>query len=132
MVDQLSQGWDKIVGSARSAAVQLHVRSAINPMLWESALVSLPCFGFSYLFKSDAVLSDALLVVGTLPILAAVGGYIYFSIVAPERLQSEDYQLKHEALEIIKQKGTDIEVLPSSIEAISDPAVRSSRPREGR
>jgi hypothetical protein len=41
---------------------------------------------------------------------------------APEKLQSEDYQIRHETLELIKQKGTSLEISPTSLTVIANPA----------
>jgi hypothetical protein len=59
--------------------------------------------------------------VGSAPVVATVIGFFYFMIFSPEKLQSEEYQLRHETIELIKQKGSSIEVSPSSLEAIANP-----------
>jgi hypothetical protein len=51
---------------------------------------------------------------------------IYFSIFRPEKLQSEDYQLKNSAIELIRQKGASVAVIPSSLEAITNPSQNNS------
>lgn len=115
------QFFESVASSAHSAASRLRVRSAINPMLWLCAITSLPCFGLAYLVRGTEPLATILLWLGASPIFAAIVGFLYFMIYAPEKLQSEEYQLRHETLELIRQKGSSVEISPSSLEAIMNP-----------
>jgi hypothetical protein len=45
---------------------------------------------------------------------------------APDKLLSEEYQLRHEAFQLILQKGSDFPVSPSSLEAIANPTVHKN------
>jgi hypothetical protein len=47
---------------------------------------------------------------------------VYFAIKKPDRLQSEDYLIRHEALEMIGVKAASIEVDPASIELLAAPS----------
>jgi hypothetical protein len=62
-----------------------------------------------------------MLAVGALPIVAACGMAIYFAGYKPEKLQSEDYQIRQAALELIREKGGRLPVEPSSIDSIANP-----------
>jgi len=55
-------------------------------------------------------------------------GFAYFSLFRPEKLQSEDFQIRHAALELIKQKGAPLELAPSSLEAITNPIHPTATP----
>ena len=121
---------ESIVANSKTAASRLHVRSALNPMLWLCGIISLPAFALAYYFRAADALSTMLVWVGTAPIAATIIGFFYFMLFAPERLQSEDYQLRHETLQLIKTKGSELAVLPSSLEAISNPAI-AALPRQG-
>jgi hypothetical protein len=46
---------------------------------------------------------------------------------APDKLQSEEYQIRRETLELIRQKGSSLEVIPSSLEAITNPVIENIR-----
>jgi hypothetical protein len=113
--------FEQIVASATSAAGKLRVKSALNPMLWLCAIVSLPCFILAYLFAGIEPLASVLVYVGAGPVVATIIGFLYFMMFAPEKLQSEEYQIRHETLELIKQKGSAVEISPSSLEAIANP-----------
>ena len=64
-----------------------------------------------------------LLAVGALPILLACVAYVYWMIAAPDRLHSEDYQLRRQALQFIYEKGSPA-VLATSVIAITNPDYR--------
>jgi hypothetical protein len=127
MTDQtpLAGVFERIATRAQSAASHLRVRSALNPMLWMCAIVSIPCLVLAYFAHASGLdqLGTALVYIGGAPVLATIFGFFYFVIFCPEKLQSEEYQLRHETLELIKQKGSPIEVSPSSLEAISNPVI---------
>jgi hypothetical protein len=116
---------DQMLANARSVASDLRVRSVLNPVLWLCAIVTLPCAVMAYLFRDLPVLSDLLMVLAALPVFVAVAGYVYFAIRDPKRLQSEEYQLREQTLDLIKSKGADVALLPSSLEAIANPAIRA-------
>jgi hypothetical protein len=50
-------------------------------------------------------------------------GFMGFAIFKPDKLQSEDYQIRHESLQIIQQKSGQMEISTTSLEAIANPAV---------
>ena len=90
-------------------------------MLWLCGIVSLPCFVAAWFTRDIQTLSNVLAAVGAMPVVTTCLGFVYFAIFRPEKLQSEDYQVRHEALEIIRQKGGLLQIAPSSIEAIANP-----------
>jgi len=49
-------------------------------------------------------LGTMLVYIGAIPVVGAVIGFMYFMVVAPEKLQSEDYQIRHETLELINKR----------------------------
>lgn len=122
--------FERIIGTARFAVSSLRVKSALNPMLWLCGIISVPCIVLAVAFRESVVISGALMVLAAMPVLTAIGGFIYFMLCAPARLQSEEYQIKHEALELIKNKGSTVELRPSSLEGIWNPSVTALPPRE--
>lgn len=109
--------------SAASAAQQLRVRSALNPMLWLTGIGSPICFATAYAFRDAQTMSWVLVFIGMVPIVVTCLGFAYFAITKPEKLQSEEYQLRHETLQIIQQKTGQLIVDPTSLTAITNPAV---------
>jgi hypothetical protein len=123
MTDAMHAAIERMAGSARTAAASLRVKSALNPMLWLCGMVSLPSFTLAYFVRDYGTLSTVLIVVGSLPVAANIVGFFYFMIRSPERLQSEEYQIRQATLDLIKSKGSPFEILPSSLEAISNPVI---------
>ena len=109
-----------------SAGQRLRVRSALNPILWLCAIGTPICLFAASSFRDVTAIRDACLVVGLAPIAVACLAFIGFALWRPEKLQSEDYQLRHESLQLIQQKTGQIAVDPASIEAIANPAVGSA------
>lgn len=106
----------------RSAAGRLTVRSALNPMLWLCAIVPAPCFLSAAGFGNDLLLRWLLVIVGCLPIVSACVGFLYFAFRKPEKLQSEDYQLRERALSLLMvSKGRRVQLDLASLHAITNP-----------
>jgi hypothetical protein len=110
---------DRITRLAETAVSSITVKSALNPALWFCAVVSLPCLALSIIAPS--AIQYMLLGIATLPILVVAGGFIYFMCKAPDRLQSESYQLRKQVLTLIEAKGSGIVVSELSVEAITNP-----------
>lgn len=110
---------ERVTRGAQDSAVRLQVRSALNPLLWLCAI----CAPLTFVLASfsGGFMQISLLVIGTIPILCACGAYIYWMLKAPDRLHSEDYQLRRQALQMIYEKGARAAVLASSVVAITNP-----------
>lgn len=111
----------KISEFADSATKRLRVRSALNPMLWLCAIAMPVCFIGAYAFREIPTLCVAFIVLGGLPLVVACLAFIGFAIFKPEKLQSEEYQIKHESLQLIQQKAGRITMAPTSLTAIANP-----------
>jgi hypothetical protein len=110
--------FDRVTQLAQHAAIRLHVRSALNPLLWLVGICT--PFTFMLAYFSQGVIQGLLLGIGALPIVMACAAYVYWMLVAPDRLHSEDYQLRRQALQLIYEKGSPA-VLATSVVAITNP-----------
>lgn len=117
--------FDKLGGSSQVAAKSLHVKSALNPLLWLTAISTPLCFTGAYVFSDKSPVFEMLVGVGLFPIVSACLGFVFFAIFKPEKLQSEEYQIRHESLQIIQQKSGAIELPAVSLENIANPAMRA-------
>ena len=100
-------------------------------MLWLVGIVTLPCFTLAYFVRSVPLLLYTLVIVGVVPVLTTCGGFAYFALRSPEKLQSEDYQLRHEELQLRQQK-TCIEALGLEIRsAMANPETPYLPPASG-
>ena len=116
---------------AARAAQRLHVRSALNPVLWLTAIATPVCFTAAYAFRFNGLILYALIIVGCVPIAVAALGFFYFAIVEPGKLQSEDYQLRHETLQMIQQKSGQLIVETASLTAVTNPSLPALTSGEG-
>jgi len=118
---------ESLIKSIGSAVHRLRVRSALNPMLWLVGITLLICPVAAYVFREYPVLMYLFAVAAVLPVVVACLAFIGFAIWKPEMLRSEDYHLRHDALQIIQQKAGVLELDPTSLPAIANPG-RSSLP----
>ena len=118
----------RVAQMAELAARRLHVRSALNPVLWLCAIVVPLCFSFAWLFRDDHQLRNVLVYFGLLPVAVACAIFVYFAIRKPEKLQSEDYQIRHESIQLLQQKSGVALLNPISLEAIANPEVKKLPP----
>ncbi len=112
----------KLGQSAQQAVSRLHVRSALNPMLWLSGISMLLCFPSAFLFRDNTFLCTVLVLFPLIVCGITAFQGLYFGFKNPNKLQSEDYQIRHEAIELIAVKGGRIPA--GSLEAIANPATR--------
>jgi len=120
----MSELIDRVAHIAQTAGEKLRVRSALNPALWLCAISTPTCFFFAYFFQDTPGIRNCLLIGGLVPIAVSCLGFVGFAIFRPEKLQSEEYQIRHESLQIIQQKTGRITIEPTSIEAIANPQAK--------
>ncbi len=97
------------------------VRSALNPVLWLSLIISVPGLGIFCIVDESPQWLPYLIFV---PVGLVSIGFLYLLFKDPDKLQSEDYQLKRRSLEMILEKGESSPTLASNIkEIISNPEV---------
>lgn len=81
---------------------KLSVKSALNPVLWLCAIVSIPSLVISALLIETPVWLIFLILC---PVCAAIVGFLYLLLFDRDKLQSEEYQLKKRSMELIQDKG---------------------------
>lgn len=107
---------EHLVATLSEVGGKIRVRNALNPMLWLSLIVSVAYCGSLHLTKDTPLpLSIAFLLVITTTVIS----YGYLLITNPDRLQSEDYQLKKQTLELIENKGSKKAIDASIVQAMS-------------
>lgn len=93
---------EQLVGRSAAAAERLRVRSALNPMLWLCAIVTVPCIGFA---AFNEYLPTWLIVIACVPVVLVSIGFLVLLFFDRGKLQSEDFQIKARMLELIQEKG---------------------------
>lgn len=108
---------EKLLRGAQTAAEALFVRqTALHPMLWLSGIIMPPAIVAAYFF--DDPLKTVLVIVGATPVVVTCLGFAFFAMTNPEKLQSEEYQIKHQAMEVLQVKTESINVSPASLNEI--------------
>lgn len=110
---------------SQSAVAELRVRSALNPMLWLCSITAPLFLGATWSFRSWPALAVTFAVVAIVPVLMTTAIFGYFAIYRPEKLQSEDYQLRQETIRMIGAKVSSIEVDPASLNVIATQTIRA-------
>ena len=103
---------------SQSYIERVHVKNVMNPLLWICGLVSAPSAIAVALSVDPTWVPMAL---ATVPVAVTLIAYVYFMFTQPDRLQSEGYQLRKPALELIEEKGSLAVIEASTIEMISNP-----------
>ena len=100
-----------------SSIERVAVRNALNPVLWLCGLVSTPA-AISVSLGNGTWLHIAL-ALG--PVAVALFAFCFFMFRDPDRLHSESFQLRKQALELIEEKGSLSVIDATTIEVISNP-----------
>jgi len=112
---------DTLITKVMEAGGRLKVKSALNPILWLCAIVSVPTI-ISLNFATDKPVW--LVAVAVSPVFVAIGGFIFLLIWDRDKLQSEDYQIRKRSLELIEQKGDINAIDAMSAVLIENPEVK--------
>jgi hypothetical protein len=103
------------IGASRLERVR--VRNALNPMLWMSIALPIVLLPAAWIFRDNPWVVWFLLVLAALPTVTAIVAYMYFMISSPDRLQSEEYQLRQRELRMIYRHGRKPDILATMQEA---------------
>lgn len=120
---------EQILSKAVEAGGRLTVRSALNPILWLSGIITIPTLIAGTFYPN---LSNWIVAVGCPPVIVAIFGFLFLLIFDRDKLQSEDYQLKKRSLEFAQQKG---DALPHEVidtQAIENPDIKALPKDNGR
>lgn len=112
-----------VLGEYTQGLAKRIVRSAMTSALW------LCCFGVAcwiaaYFFSFRPVLEPLcipLALAGMAPLVLACWAYVYFALKKPDKLQSEEYQLRQLALTIMKKSAPAQVVDPASVARVVNP-----------
>ncbi len=118
---------EKLASLAGRTVQKVQVSSAVNPALWLCAISTPTCLLAAYFFRLNSTLCNLLVGAALIPIAVASLVIVGFAIFKPEKLESADYQLRHETLQMIQQKSGRIALDPASLQAIANPAQKALR-----
>jgi hypothetical protein len=99
---------DKIIKTGLSRVEAVKVRTAINPLLWLSGCLMPFCFAGALLVP-ETVIKLAFLGLAAVPIFATLIAYFLFLFRDPDRLQSEQYLIKQQMIQLVRQHDDHID-----------------------
>lgn len=108
--------FERLTQLAEHAIGSLKVSNALTSCLWLCAL-ALPTGLLTAALSSGPVQTVAL-TIACAPILFFGIGFLYFMVKSPEKLRSEEYELRKIALELVEEKGSSIAIAETSVEAL--------------
>lgn len=109
------------LGSYMQRVLRMNQRSsAMSPLLWINALITVPCYTASFFYLSDAF-RWAPFIIGTVIVLYTLWKYEYLVGLSPRWVQSERYQIESQKIDLIAQKGGAIIVDPVNIQLTEEP-----------
>lgn len=113
-------GKENIAAKVIESGGKLSVKSALNPILWLCAIISIPAL-IAVPFLNNTPTWLIILIIS--PVLTAILGFLFLLLFDRDKLQSEEYQLKKKSLELIQIKGQDKPMLVEAedVEAIINP-----------
>lgn len=88
-------------------------------MLWAIGLVTAPGMIEAPLYPGGV--PTWFIVIIFLPVIFACLGFAFLLIFNPDKLQSEDYQIRKQTLDLAFQKGDRFPINPLSLELIPNP-----------
>ena len=109
---------DQFIHRIGDAGGRLRVKSALNPALWFCGIVASPLLLFAATMQNPPIW---LIATAILPVGVTAFGFIFLLFNDRDKLQSEDYQIRKQSLELIQEKGQRFAIAAASIEAISNP-----------
>jgi len=123
-------GKENIAAKVIDSGGKLSVKSALNPILWLCAIITIPSLiAVPFLDKTPTWL--IILIIS--PVLTAIIGFLFLLLFDRDKLQSEEYQLKKRSLELIQEKGDSKPKLMDidEVEAIENPEIIDDTNEEG-
>lgn len=111
---------DNIAAKVIESGGKLSVKSALNPILWLCAIVSIPSLIISFFITP---IPTWLIIMIISPVMCAILGFLFLLMFDRDKLQSEQYQLQKRSMEIIQEKGqTEPQFIDTrKVEAIENP-----------
>lgn len=114
---------DSVLKFFERAASKIRLGSALNPCVWLCAILTPGCIALSLLFAGTAQL--VILGISSLPVLYFGWTNWHFAKHDPDKLRTEEFELRRTALKLIEEKGSAIPVNIASIEAITNSKVKA-------
>lgn len=105
----------QLLHNASASSASVKVKNAMNPIV--KMLLCVVPLTVGMMFWGDTWVKVIGAAAFGIFVIAAIGAYVYFMLKNPQMLQSEEYQIQRQALEIIQQQG-----IRGTVELVSVPS----------
>ncbi|HEY6256097.1 MAG TPA: hypothetical protein VIY51_09925 [Xanthobacteraceae bacterium] len=119
---------EEITRIGASRLERIRVRNALNPMLWLAVAAPIIFLPAAWYFHDYVPILWVLVTVASLPTIVAIAAYMILLFRSPDRLQSEEYQLRQRELRMIYRHGRRPDIFDEANQVIR---VESPNPRIG-
>ncbi len=113
---------DQLLNRAVESGGRLTVKSALNPMLWLSGIITIPTLIAG---SWNPNLPVWVSIIGCAPVVAALFGFVFLLVFDRDKLQSEDYQLRKRTIEYAQSKGDPLPLDIRDSITIENPAAKT-------
>ena len=113
---------EQVFSKAVESGGKLMVRSALNPILWLCAIITVPTLVAGVIRPQ---LPSWIIAIGCSPVVIALVGFLFLLFFDRDKLQSEEFQIRKRTIELAQQKGDPIPVQIDSTDVISNPELPS-------
>lgn len=107
---------DRLLARMTDAGGRIRIRNAMHPILWLCGLVGFPSIIVLGWSSDPPVIIPILL---CFVIIAAVIAFFFLLFFDRDRLQSEEYLIRKQTLELIEEKGSKKAIDAATVQAIS-------------
>jgi hypothetical protein len=111
---------------ALDAVGSLRIRSALYPFMWACPIIGSMFIFAAFIFKFDHTISMVFALASVAPVALFCVVGLFLAFFKSERLQSEEWQLRQQSLQIIQEKGGTIKMDPTSLQSIATPHLLES------
>lgn len=119
----------QIIRMGSSILAQVKVTSAMNPILWLCGLSALFFLPSAYVFKEVGWIPYAL-IIAILALFGIAGlAYVGFAICSPDRLQSEEFQIKNISYKLYEQGKIPEGIDADSLVGVPAPIINELSPK---
>lgn len=108
------------------------VKNALNPLIWVIGLFASPTLVFTLFKGGDRTFTSTFVIISISLVLAVfLFSYLWLLFKDPDRLQSEDFQIRNRAFDLIESQPDGKELDAESIVLITNPDLPRIDSRNG-
>jgi hypothetical protein len=105
---------EELFQTAASRIERIRVRNALNPLLWLSVTAPILFLPAAWFFRDYPVVLSILIFLAGIPVIATIVAYMILLFKNPDRLLSEEYQLRHREIQMRYRRGRKPEVFDAA------------------